>query len=153
MDPMMASPKAAEQRVKFGQEKQQSGGMKCRWDERIKQEIKSSRVETTRRIANAINAIPKNKRPKVLVSSSAVGYYGTSETGTFDERSNSGKDYLSEICREWEAAANEADTRVVIIRTGIVLSTLGGALAKMMPVFNLFGGMNPGSWHVDVMPG
>jgi uncharacterized protein len=152
MDPMMASPQAAEHRDKFGQEKQQSGGMKCRWDERIKQEIKSSRVETTRRIANAINAMPKNKRPKVLVSSSAVGYYGTSETGTFDERSDSGNDYLSEICREWEAAANEADTRVVIIRTGIVLSTLGGALAKMMPVFNLFGGMNPGSWHVDSMP-
>jgi NAD dependent epimerase/dehydratase family enzyme len=113
----------------------------CRWDEHIKREIKDSRVRTTRRIAKAINSLPKNKRPKVFVSSSAVGFYGTSQTGTFDERSENGSDYLAEVCREWEAAANEADTRVVIVRTGIVLSTQGGALAKMMPIFNLFGGV------------
>ena len=77
------------------------------------------------------------------MSASAVGFYGVSATDTFDEKSAAGSDYLAEVCREWEAAAQEALGRVVIVRTGIVLSTEGGALAKMVPVFNMFGGAPP----------
>lgn len=61
-----------------------------------------------------------------------------SENQTFDESSPSGGDFLSQVCMKWEAEANQADTRVVVIRTGIVMSTEGGALAKMLPIFEMF---------------
>lgn len=112
----------------------------CRWDARIKQEIKDSRVAVTQRIAAAINGIPKSERPRVLVNSSAVGFYGVSGDDALNEDSRTGSDYLAQVCREWEAAASDADTRVVILRTGIVLSKAGGALAKMIPIFSMFGG-------------
>lgn len=81
---------------------------------------------------------------QVFVSSSAVGYYGVSETETFKESSKSGNDFLAEICRDWEGAANTATgVRTVIIRTGIVLAKEGGALAKMIPVFSIFTGARP----------
>ena len=70
-----------------------------------------------------------------------AGYYGNSQNQTFSESSNSGQDYLAEVCRDWEAAAKQAKTkRVVIVRTGIVLAKEGGALAKMLPIFNIFAG-------------
>lgn len=72
------------------------------------------------------------------MSSSAVGFYGTSETQTYNEESPTGSDFLAQVCREWEKEANAADTRVAIIRTGIVMSKQGGALAKLLPVFALF---------------
>jgi uncharacterized protein len=99
-----------------------------RWTPELKAEIKRSRVQTTSALANAINALPEAERPEVLVSSSAVGYYGASDTATFNESSASGGDYLAEVCREWEAAAGKAQTRVVVLRTGIVLAKDGGAL-------------------------
>ncbi|GMH35280.1 hypothetical protein BSKO_03148 [Bryopsis sp. KO-2023] len=112
-----------------------------RWSPAIKDEIKTSRVKTTRRIAAAINACPEDSRPKILVNSSAVGFYGSSLTASLNESSPSGTDYLAEICREWEAAAKEAkDTRVVLLRTGIVLAPEGGALGRMLPVFQIFAG-------------
>ncbi|KAK9806784.1 hypothetical protein WJX72_002731 [[Myrmecia] bisecta] len=112
-----------------------------RWNAAHKAEIKRSRVGVTSMVADAINACPPDQRPEVLVSSSAVGFYGVSETQTFSEASSSGSDYLAEVCREWEAAAKRAQaTRVVLIRTGIVLAREGGALGKMLPVFNIFAG-------------
>jgi len=93
-----------------------------------------------------MNALPKDQRPKVFVSSSAVGFYGSSEVAEFDESSPSGGDFLADVCRKWEAAANEAQVdRVVIVRTGIVLAREGGALGKMLPVFQLFAGGPLGS--------
>lgn len=80
---------------------------------------------------------------QVLVSSSAVGFYGVSEKVTFDESSPSGSDFLSRVCQNWEAEANRAETRVVVVRTGIVMATEGGALAKMLPMFDMFLGMLP----------
>jgi uncharacterized protein len=74
----------------------------------------------------------------VFVSSSAVGFYGVSDSATFDEDSPSGHDFLSQVCQRWEAEANKAETRVVVIRTGIVMATEGGALAKMLPMFEMF---------------
>lgn len=108
-----------------------------RWSEGIKREIKRSRAETTRKLAEAINALPAGSRP-ALVSSSAVGFYGTSEGDTYNEDSPSGSDFLAQVCQDWEREANAADTRVAIIRTGIVMSKQGGALAKLLPVFALF---------------
>lgn len=91
----------------------------------------------------AITNAPEASRPKVLVSSSAVGYYGASQSASFTEDSPAGGDYLAEICTEWEAAAKRVPngTRCVIIRTGIVLARDGGVLARMMPIFELFAGM------------
>ncbi|KAI7841523.1 hypothetical protein COHA_004695 [Chlorella ohadii] len=119
-----------------------------RWTPDIKAEVKRSRVATTRQLAAAINACPAEQRPKVLVNASAVGYYGSSEhlqSTTFSESSAPGRDYLAEVCREWEAAAEEAQTRVVILRTGIVLAKEGGALGRMIPVFSIFAGGPLGS--------
>jgi len=116
-----------------------------RWTPELKAEIKQSRVRVTTALADAINALPENERPGVLISSSAVGYYGANDTSTFNESSGPGSDYLSEVCKEWEAAANKAQTRVVILRTGIVLSRDGGALSKMIPVFQIFAGGPLGS--------
>jgi len=116
-----------------------------RWSPELKEEIKRSRVSTTRRVVEAINALGEDEKPEVLVNASAVGFYGTSETATFNESSSSGNDYLAEVCREWEGAAMKADCRVVILRTGIVLAKEGGALAKMVPVFSMFAGGPLGS--------
>lgn len=117
-----------------------------RWTPELKVEIKRSRVTATKKIVAAINALPAGSRPKVLVSSSAVGFYGASDSATFDESSPSGRDYLAEVCREWEGAANEAQVdRKVIVRTGIVLAREGGALGRMLPVFQLFAGGPLGS--------
>jgi hypothetical protein len=116
-----------------------------RWTPELKAEIKRSRVTVTNALVSAINALPEAERPRVLVSSSAVGYYGNSDTQTFNEASANGSDYLAEVCRDWEAAAARAATRVVVLRTGIVLARGGGALAKMIPVFTIFAGGPLGS--------
>ncbi|KAK9907451.1 hypothetical protein WJX75_003998 [Coccomyxa subellipsoidea] len=117
-----------------------------RWTPAIKTEIKQSRVGVTRRLVEAINAAPEDRRPQVLISTSAIGFYGTSESQTFSEASSSGRDYLAEVCRDWESEAQKAKTeRTVIFRTGIVLAREGGALGKMLPVFNIFAGGPLGS--------
>ena len=116
-----------------------------RWTPELKTEIKRSRVNATTTLANAINALPEADRPKVFISSSAVGYYGPNDTSTLNETAAAGSDYLAEVCKDWEAAATAAQTRVVILRTGIVLARDGGALGKMIPVFSIFAGGPLGS--------
>lgn len=111
-----------------------------RWTPERKQEIIESRVKLTENLVSAIAAA--DPKPQVLVNASAVGYYGTSETATYDETSPSGDDFLAEVCQKWEAAANkvkDSGTRLVIIRVGIVMG-MGGALAKMLTPFKLFAG-------------
>jgi len=111
-----------------------------RWTPKQKQEILTSRQLSTRKIVEAI--AKANPKPSVLVNASAIGYYGTSETATFDETSPSSNDFLAEVCQAWEAEAQkvkEAGVRLVILRLGIVLGD-GGALAKMIPPFKLFAG-------------
>ncbi|MBI4783950.1 MAG: TIGR01777 family protein [Oscillatoriophycideae cyanobacterium NC_groundwater_1537_Pr4_S-0.65um_50_18] len=111
-----------------------------RWTPERKQEILESRTLGTQKIVEAI--AQANPKPSVLVNSSAIGYYGTSETATFDETSAPGEDFLAQVCQEWEAAAEkvkDSGTRLVILRTGIVLG-LGGAIAKMLVPFRLFAG-------------
>ncbi|MEG4961118.1 MULTISPECIES: thylakoid membrane protein ThyD [unclassified Microcoleus] len=111
-----------------------------RWTEARQQAILDSRKLTTAKLVEAI--VNANPRPSVLVSASAIGYYGTSETAEFDETSPAGNDFLAAVCKDWEAAAQpakNAGTRLAILRLGIVLG-MGGALAKMLPPFKLFAG-------------
>jgi hypothetical protein len=111
-----------------------------RWTPKQKQEILESRQLGTQKIVEAI--AQANPKPSVLVNASAIGFYGTSETATFDEMSPSGNDFLAEVCQAWEAEARkvkDAGVRLVILRLGIVLDN-GGALAKMIPPFKLFAG-------------
>ncbi|XP_024017985.1 epimerase family protein SDR39U1 homolog, chloroplastic [Morus notabilis] len=118
-----------------------------RWSSEIKKEIKQSRVGVTSKIVDLINGSPDGVRPKVLVSATAIGYYGTGETQVFDEQSPSGNDYLAEVCREWEGTALKVnkDVRLALIRIGVVLGKDGGALAKMIPLFMMFAGGPLGS--------
>nr|XP_011458296.1 PREDICTED: epimerase family protein SDR39U1 homolog, chloroplastic isoform X2 [Fragaria vesca subsp. vesca] len=118
-----------------------------RWTSEIKKEIKQSRIRVTSKVIDLINDLPDAVRPSVLVSATAVGYYGTSETRIFDEQSPSGNDYLAEVCREWEGTALKVnqDVRLVLIRIGVVLGKDGGALAKMIPLFMVFAGGPLGS--------
>lgn len=116
-----------------------------RWTDARKREIMDSRRVGTEKIVEAI--AQSESKPSVLVNSSAIGYYGTSETDRFDETSTPGNDFLAEVCKNWEAAAqkvSESGTRLVIIRTGIVLG-MGGAIAKMYTPFQFFAGGPIGS--------
>jgi len=116
-----------------------------RWTTQRKQEIFQSRQLGTQKIVEAI--AKANPKPKVLVNASAIGYYGTSETDTFDESSSSGHDFLAEVCRAWEAEAQKVldyGVRLVILRFGIVLG-MGGAIARMVTPFKLFAGGPIGS--------
>ncbi|KAA8536042.1 hypothetical protein F0562_028520 [Nyssa sinensis] len=118
-----------------------------RWSPEIKKEIKQSRIRVTSKVVDLINDSKDEIRPKVLVSATAVGYYGSSETQVFDEQSPSGNDYLAEVCREWETTALRVNknVRVALIRIGVVLGKDGGALAKMIPLFMMFAGGPLGS--------
>ncbi len=109
-----------------------------RWTDAYKQELVESRTVGTKLVADAIQAAANP--PSVLVSGSAIGYYGDSLTATFDETSAQGDGFLAELCGKWEAAAQAAaseHTRVAMIRTGIVLSGDGGALKKQLPLFKM----------------
>lgn len=111
-----------------------------RWSPQHKQGILNSRKLGTQKIVEAITQA--NPKPQVLVNASAIGYYGTSETATFDETSPSGDDFLAKVCQEWESEAQKVTStgvRLVILRFGVVLG-MGGAIAKMLPPFKLFAG-------------
>jgi uncharacterized protein len=111
-----------------------------RWTIEQKQNILDSRKLGTRNLVAAIQAA--ETKPKVLVSASAVGYYGTSETAVFEENSLHGNDFLAEVCQAWETealAVKTAGVRLAILRIGIVLGD-GGALGKMLAPFKMFAG-------------
>jgi uncharacterized protein (TIGR01777 family) len=128
-----------------------------RWSEARRHTLVDSRLIATRSLVAAVGAA--TRRPPVFVSGSAVGFYGTSETETFVETSSQGSDFLARLCINWESEATQAQThgcRVVLIRTGIVLSRNGGALKKMLLPFRLglggpiASGRQVMSWiHVD----
>lgn len=112
-----------------------------RWSERARQAIRDSRVLGTRNLVSGLGVVPEDARPRVLVSSSAVGYYGIAHAAEpIDEEAPAGADFLAQVCVAWEteaAAAGELGLRTVQIRTGVVLDRAGGALAKMLPPFRL----------------
>lgn len=109
-----------------------------RWTDEKKKRIRDSRVEGTRILSEALAKLAAP--PKVLVSSSAIGFYGNRGDELLTEQSASGDEFLSEVCREWELetrAAAEKGMRVVHLRFGVILSVSGGALAKMLTPFKL----------------
>ncbi len=109
-----------------------------RWTSAAKAEIRASRVQGTSLIASAVSAM--STRPRVVVSGSAVGIYGDRGDEQLDEGSVSGTDWLAEVAREWEAAASPiagAGVRLVLARTGVVLSPEGGMLGKLLTPFKL----------------
>ena len=107
-----------------------------RWTPDQKARIRQSRVESTRRLVDAIAA--SSRRPSVLVSASAIGFYGNRGHAPLDETSEPGSGFLAETCQAWEAEASRAEAlgvRVARLRIGLVLAPDGGALAKMLPPF------------------
>jgi uncharacterized protein (TIGR01777 family) len=109
-----------------------------RWSKSAKRAIRDSRVTGTRNLlAGFEQAQP---RPRALISASAIGYYGAHGEEPLDEEAPPGRDFLAQVCFEWEAAAATAralGARVAQVRTGVVLDRAGGALAKMLPPFRL----------------
>src|SRR5947209_79860 len=108
-----------------------------RWTKARKQRICDSRVIGTKHLVDGLAKL--DRRPPVLVSSSAVGYYGSRGDELLTESSAAGDDFLADVCVAWEKAANEAERlgmRVVLNRTGVVLGR-GGALEKMLKPFKL----------------
>ncbi len=109
-----------------------------RWSAKVKRAIRESRVLGTRNLVEGLALA--HSRPPLLLSSSATGYYGAHGEEPLDEDAPPGRDFLAQVCVEWEAAAaaaGELGVRAVQLRTGVVLDRAGGALAKMLPAFRL----------------
>ena len=109
-----------------------------RWTSARKARIRESRVRGTRLLSESLATL--GVKPKVLLSASAVGFYGDRGAETLDEASSQGSGFLASVCRDWERAtepAERAGIRVVHLRIGIVLTPKGGALRRMLPPFRL----------------
>ncbi len=132
-----------------------------RWTPQRKRRIEESRVDLPRRFLELVAR--DSRRAGIYVSASAIGYYGTSETATFDEESPPGDDFVAHVCVAWEREARRAadlGMRVAIVRTGVALGTDGGALSKILPPFRAGAGGRVGggrqwlSWvHIDDLVG
>ncbi|MEK6321785.1 MAG: TIGR01777 family oxidoreductase [Acidobacteriota bacterium] len=132
-----------------------------RWSNEQKKLIRDSRVVTTRKLVESLSSLDRKRG--VFVSGSAVGFYGDRGDEQLEETSPAGRGFLSEVCQEWEreaARAAELGVRVVQVRTGVVFSTEGGALQKMLTPFKLGVGGQLGSgrqwfpWiHIDDIVG
>jgi uncharacterized protein (TIGR01777 family) len=128
-----------------------------RWSEDVKRRIRESRIKGTSHLVQALSNVLR--RPAVLVSASATGYYGDRGDELLTESSPPGAGFLAEVCVEWEKQAYKAEAlgvRTVAVRTGLVLGREGGALKQMLPAFRLGAGAKLGSgkqwmsWiHVD----
>jgi uncharacterized protein len=111
-----------------------------RWSDDAKREIRDSRILSTRNLVSALGELPEGERPRVLVSQSGAGWYGFRGDERLDESAPAGDDFLAQLSVEWEAEARRAEelgVRVVLNRTGMVLSDSGGALEKMLPFFKV----------------
>ncbi len=109
-----------------------------RWTRARRAEILSSRVTGTTEVARVVADL--DPPPSVMISASAVGFYGDRGDEVLTEQSGPGTGFLAEVCSAWEAAsqpASGAGVRVVLLRSGVVLATGGGALAKQLPLFRL----------------
>ncbi len=117
-----------------------------RWSSSRKKAIRESRIEGTRNLVEGLRR--SSQPPGLLVSGSAIGFYGSRGDEELDESSERGDGFLVDVCQAWEEQARAAEAlgiRTVLLRTGIVLSTHGGALAKMLPPFRMFVGGALGS--------
>jgi uncharacterized protein len=128
-----------------------------RWNNEYKRKIIESRIVSTKNLIYSIGLL--ESKPKLFISSSAIGYYGNKGDEKITEESSAGDDFLAKVCKEWEAGSKEVEIfgiRRVNIRMGIVLSSKEGALKKMLLPFKLFMGASLGngsqwfSWiHID----
>lgn len=117
-----------------------------RWNDEVKKQIRTSRVLGTRNLVQAMERV--RHRPRLLISGSAVGYYGNRGDEILTENSSPGQGFLVEVCQEWEQEAIRAEQlglRVVRLRTGIVLGRNGGALQQMIKPFRMGVGGRLGS--------
>ncbi len=129
----------------------------ARWTEQRKQVLRASRVAVTEELVRRI--VAAERKPVVLLSGSAVGYYGGRGDTELGETSGAGTDFPAQLCMDWEAAASAAEklgVRVCLLRTGLILSKEGGLLGRMLPPFRLGLGARVGdgrqwmSWvHID----
>jgi uncharacterized protein (TIGR01777 family) len=119
-----------------------------RWNARYKSELRSSRVDTTGTIARAIRQLPADDRPRTLIQASAVGWYGDTGDREVTEEAPAGNSFLADLCRVWEAAARPAEdagTRVVLLRTGLPIDGEGGLLKPLLLPFRLGAGAKIGA--------
>lgn len=117
-----------------------------RWSDEQKRRIRDSRADGTRVLAEALAGL--ERRPSVLLSGSAIGWYGDRRDEVLTESSTAGTGFLADVCRDWERAAQpavDAGIRTAFLRTGLVLDRAGGALAKMVPLFRVGLGGRMGS--------
>jgi uncharacterized protein (TIGR01777 family) len=117
-----------------------AGVAEKRWTPGFKGQIRSSRVDTTGTIARAISHLPEVDRPRVLLQSSAVGWYGDTGDQAVEEDAPAGTGFLADVCRVWEAAARPAEdagVRVALLRTGLPLDDAGGLLKPQLVPFRL----------------
>ncbi|MBL7544232.1 MAG: TIGR01777 family oxidoreductase [Bdellovibrionaceae bacterium] len=108
-----------------------------RWTEERKRQLQESRIVSTKNLVSVLCQLEPAERPKVLISTSATGYYGDCGDVEINEQSPVGSDFLAELCKQWEAEtapAVQVGMRTVTMRLGLVLSKSGGFLAKMAPV-------------------
>lgn len=125
-----------------------------KWTDSRKKEILQSRLDATAACVSYINASPK--KPKVFLSASAVGYYGIKYEEEIDEKKKPGDDFAAQVCVEWEEASKAATCRTVNPRIGVVLGKGGGAMKKLIPIYNMYlggtlaGGKQGFPWiHID----
>jgi len=117
-----------------------------RWNKSKKAGILHSRLDSARAVLAAIKQV--NKKPAVIIHASAIGYYGSRGNERLDETSPAGKGFLADVCRKSEIIASqieEAGVKCIVIRTGVVLGSDGGALPGIMQPFRFFLGGHPGS--------
>jgi uncharacterized protein len=109
-----------------------------RWTKKQKEKISETRIQGTKLLSESLAQL--NKAPKVFICASAIGFYGERSEESLDEESRPGKGFLAETCIAWEAACQAAvkkGIRTINLRIGVILSSKGGALAKILPVFEL----------------
>lgn len=106
-----------------------------RWTEEQKARLINSRIKITEKLTALINA--SSNPPHSFISGSATGYYGNGEESELDENSPPADNFAARLCIQWEKAAQQAQTRVCLVRTGLVLAPSGGALAAMLPLYRI----------------
>jgi len=119
-----------------------------RWTPAYRQVLVQSRVQPTTTISRALAELPAELRPAALLSASAIGYYGERGDEPLPESAAGGTGFLADLVRRWEAAtepASDAGVRVATLRTGLVLSSTGGLLKRLVPLFKLGAGGKLGS--------
>ena len=111
-----------------------------RWSQKRMDQILYSRVKGTKLISETLSALKSENGPNVLINASAIGYYGNSGSTHATEETEQGDGFLADVCSKWEESTREAEkagVRVAHARTGVVLSSSGGLLKKLLPLFRL----------------